>query len=114
MALWAQAPSAEWVMRQAQERDTGRDSRAEMRMRLVDRQGRMRERTLILLSKKGTGGKGDRTLVRFTYPNDIKNTGLLVWEHLKQTTSGSCICRRSAAYDASLGRRSRRASRAAT
>jgi hypothetical protein len=35
---------------------------------------------LILLTKKGTGSTGDRTLVRFTYPNDIKNTGLLVWE----------------------------------
>src|SRR5919107_709571 len=34
-------------------------------MRLYDRQGRVRERTLI----------------RFTYPNDIRNTGFLVWEH---------------------------------
>ena len=36
---------------------------------------------MTLLVKQGSGGAGDRTLVRFLYPNDIKNTGLLVWEH---------------------------------
>jgi hypothetical protein len=50
-------------------------------MRLFDRQGRVRERTMMLLTKQGSGAMGDRTLVRFLYPNDIKNTGLLVWEH---------------------------------
>lgn len=63
------------------DRDTGRDSRAEMRMRLFDRQGRIRERALTLLTLQGGGGAGDRTLVRFSYPNDIKGTGLLVWAH---------------------------------
>lgn len=75
------APSAEAVARMVQDRDTGRDSRAEMRMRLYDRQGRARERTMIFLRLRGRGGGGDKTLVRFTYPNDIKNTALLVWEH---------------------------------
>ena len=74
-------PTPEQVARQVQDRDTGRDSRAEMRMRLFDRQGRVRERTLQLLALRGVKGTGDRTLVRFLYPNDIKNTGLLVWEH---------------------------------
>ena len=50
-------------------------------MRLHDRQGRVRERVLTLLGLRGTGAAGDKTLVRFLYPNDIKNTGLLVWEH---------------------------------
>jgi hypothetical protein len=63
------------------DRDVGRDSRAEMRMRLFDRQGRVRERAMTLLTLQGTGKAGDRTLVRFSYPNDIKGTGLLVWEH---------------------------------
>jgi hypothetical protein len=63
------------------DRDIGRDSRAEMRMRVFDRQGRVRERVLTLLALQGTGKTGDRTLVRFSYPNDIKGTGLLVWEH---------------------------------
>ena len=71
----------EWVARQVEDRDTGRDSRAELRMRLYDRQGRVRERVLSLLSRRGTGKTGDRTLIRFSYPNDIRNTAFLVWEH---------------------------------
>jgi hypothetical protein len=50
-------------------------------MRLFDRQGRVRERTLTLLTLRGSNGAGDKTLVRFLSPADIKNTGLLVWEH---------------------------------
>ena len=73
--------NADWVARQIQDRDTGRDSRAELRMRLYDRQGRVRERAMTLLSLRGANGAGDRTLIRFTYPNDIRNTGFLVWEH---------------------------------
>ena len=73
-----------WLARQVEDRDTGADSRLTMRMRLFDRRGRVRERTLTLLALRGGPGKpvdGDRTLVRFTYPNDIENTGFLVWEH---------------------------------
>ena len=77
----AQQGSPEWVARQVQDRDTGRDSRAEMKMRLFDRRGRVRERALILTTLQGTSGKGDRSLIRFTYPNDIRNTAFLVWEH---------------------------------
>src|SRR5688500_7856168 len=74
-------PTAEWVARQIQARETGRDSRAELRMRLHDRQGRVRERALTLLTLRGAKGSGDRTLIRFTYPNDIRDTAFLVWEH---------------------------------
>jgi hypothetical protein len=77
----AAANTPDWVARQIEARDTGRDSRAEMRMRLYDRHGRVRERSMTLLARRGTGGDGDKTLVRFTYPNDIKNTAFLVWEH---------------------------------
>ena len=73
--------TAEWVARQVRERNTGRDSRAELRMRLYDRQGRVRERQLTMLQLRGAKDKGDRALIRFTYPNDIRNTGFLVWEH---------------------------------
>jgi hypothetical protein len=62
------------------QRDTGRDSRLAMQMRLFDRQGRARERTLSVQGLRGQGGGGDRLLVRFTYPNDIAGTGFLVWE----------------------------------
>ena len=48
-------------------------------MRLFDRAGRARERALTIHSLRM--GSGDRTLLRFSYPNDIKGTGFLVWEH---------------------------------
>lgn len=75
------SPTAERVVRLAQDRDTGRDSVAEMRMRLFDRQGRPRERAMTLWSRRGSGATGDRTLLRFSAPADIRHTGLLVWEH---------------------------------
>jgi hypothetical protein len=79
--LSAQTLTPEAVARQVRDRDTGRDSRAESRMRLFDRQGRVRERVMTLATLRGTGGAGDRTLVRFTSPNDIRGTSFLVWEH---------------------------------
>jgi hypothetical protein len=68
------------VARQVDGRDTGKDSRMTMAMRLVDRQGRGRERTLSVRALRGHGAVGDRVLVRFTYPTDIAGTGFLVWE----------------------------------
>jgi hypothetical protein len=87
-SLSAQKPAAivetpEWVARQIDERDTGRDARIAMTMRLYDRRGRVRERSLVLTSMRATGKIGDRILVRFLSPGDIKGTGLLVWEHPK-------------------------------
>ena len=74
-----QPPTAEQIARNVQDRDTGRDSRAELRMRLFDRRGRARDRALALLTLRRA--EGDRSLIRFTYPNDIRGTGFLVWEH---------------------------------
>lgn len=77
-------PTGDWVARQADARDTGRDAIIEMRMRLFDRQGRQRERLLELRGlrseKPGSDGIADRSLIRFSYPNDIKGTALLVLE----------------------------------
>lgn len=73
----------DWVARRIDTRDTGRDMRASMRMRLFDRQGRVRERALTLLAIKGGPGRpvpADRSLIRFTEPADIRGTGFLVWE----------------------------------
>jgi len=76
------AVTGDWVARHVQDRDTGRDSRATLQLTLYDRHGRARERTLTLLSKRGTGEQpGDRILTRFSYPDDIKGTSFLVWEH---------------------------------
>jgi hypothetical protein len=72
--------TADAIARRVDERDTGRDSRLTMTMRLFDRQGRARERALTVLGLRGQGGTGDRVLVRFSYPNDIAGTGFLVWE----------------------------------
>lgn len=82
----AQSPtpgSADWVARQIHDRDTGRDSRFEMRMRMFDKQDRVRERHLRLAGLRGTekGERADRLLIRFLFPNDIKGTGFLVLEH---------------------------------
>ena len=77
------APTGEWVARKAEDRETGRDSRLAIRMRLFDRQGRVSERRMTLLAMRGGPGRpvpGDRTLIRFSYPNDIKGTAFLVWE----------------------------------
>ncbi len=83
--------TAEQIARRVQDRDTGRDSRAEMRMKLFDRHDRARERALSIVTLRGrdnpgaarTAPDGDRLLIRFTYPNDIRGTGFLVWEHPK-------------------------------
>ena len=72
-----------WLARRVEDRDTGRDARIAMRMRLFDRQGRVRERALSVSSLRGGPGRplpGDRSLVRFTHPADIKGTAFLVWE----------------------------------
>ena len=77
------------VARRIQDRDTGRDSQFTMRMKLADRHGRIRERVLEVATLRGRGAPGaaasapdgDRRLIRFSYPNDIRGTGFLVWEH---------------------------------
>jgi hypothetical protein len=84
-----QAMTADEIARRVQDRDTGRDSRSTLRMKLFDRHGRARERVLTLLSLRGRGSPGapatspdgDRLLIRFTYPADIRGTSFLVWEH---------------------------------
>jgi hypothetical protein len=84
-----QAETAEWVARQVDKRDVGRDGSFQLKMRLYDRQERLRERELTIQTMRpraGSGGSkpagdGDRMLIRFTYPNDIRGTAFLVWEH---------------------------------
>lgn len=81
--------SADAVARRIQDRDVGRDSRVTMRMKLADRHGRIRERVLDVATLRGRGAPGaaagapdgDRRLVRFNYPHDIRGTSFLVWEH---------------------------------
>ena len=84
-----QSLTADQIARRVQERDIGRDSRAVLRMELFDRRERARERALTLVTLRGrdapgapkTAPDGDRLLIRFTYPNDIRGTSFLVWKH---------------------------------
>ena len=77
------------VAKRIQDRDTGTDSRFTMRMKLADRHGRVRERVLDVATLRGREAPGaapgapdgDRRLIRFSYPNDIRGTSFLVWEH---------------------------------
>jgi hypothetical protein len=81
--------TADAIARRIQDRDTGRDSRFTMRMKLADRHGRIRERVLDVATLRGREAPGaapgapdgDRRLIRFNYPNDIRGTSFLVWEH---------------------------------
>jgi len=90
LALLAALPSgavrpaitAEQIARAVQDRDTGRDSTAGLRMKLFDRRGRVRDRAMTVLTLRRTAG--DRTLIRFSYPNDIRGTAFLVWEHPRE------------------------------
>jgi hypothetical protein len=83
------ALTADQIARRIQDREAGRDSRADLRMKLFDRRDRARERALTLLTLRGreapgapkTAPDGDRLLIRFTYPNDIRGTSFLVWKH---------------------------------
>jgi hypothetical protein len=85
----SQRLSAEAVARRVQDRNTGRDSRMTFRMRLFDRHNRVRERVMTVAGLRGkdapgaapSAPEGDRLLIRFTYPNDIRGTSFLVWEH---------------------------------
>ena len=76
--------TADDIARRVQDRDTGRDSRSTLRMKLFDRHGRARERALTMMSMRGGQAgapDGDSLLIRFTYPADLKGTSFLVWEH---------------------------------
>jgi hypothetical protein len=83
--------TADRIARRVQDRDAGRDSRADLRMKLFDRRDRVRERALTMVTLRGreapgapsTAPDGDRLLIRFTYPNDIRGTSFLVWKHPK-------------------------------
>jgi hypothetical protein len=66
---------------EAEERDSGWvDQRADLRMVLRDRQGRERERTLSVDTLE-IRGDGDKSLLVFDSPRDIKGTALLTWSH---------------------------------
>jgi hypothetical protein len=76
------APDGRAVAELVRDRDQGRDARLDMRMRVVDPRGGVRERRFTLQLLRGAANE-DRGLIRFTQPADIKGTSLLVWKHAK-------------------------------
>jgi hypothetical protein len=95
-------PSGEWLARQVEDRDTGRDGRVTFKMRLFDRQDRVRERALTVVSKKFAAG--DKSLTRFTHPADIAGTGFLVWQHKSAPGAAKAEADERFLYLPSLGR----------
>ena len=79
------SPTAEWVARQAQDRDTGRDSRMSMRMKLFDRHGRVRACAHDRGAPRPGAGIGIRRRSpadRFTHQT-TSAARAFVWEHPK-------------------------------
>ena len=82
--------TADQIARHVQDRDTGRDSRAKHAHEAV-RPPRPRPRAGPDPASRSAAARrparrpaapdGDRLLIRFTYPNDIRGTAFLVWEH---------------------------------
>jgi hypothetical protein len=68
-----------WVAQKVDEREKGEDASLQMDMVLIDKKGRERERRLFIIRKDFDGN--DKLLLKFTYPNDIRGTSFLVWEH---------------------------------
>ncbi len=60
------------------------DSKATMTMTLFNAAGQQSRREMLTLSLE-VQDDGDKTLITFQYPRDIKGTGLLTYEHIQTT-----------------------------
>ena len=93
---------ADWVARQIDERDTGRDSRLEMTMRLFDRQGRVRERVAHRhLAPSARHARRSRARPLHSPPTTSRAPASSSGSIPPPKTSAFSICRRSAASAAS-------------
>ena len=81
-AAAAAGPDGRSIAEQIRDRDQGHDARFDVRMRMFDSRGAVRERRFTLMLMRASRGE-DRALIRFSQPTDIKGTGLLVWKHAK-------------------------------
>ena len=68
-----------WVAQRIDQRERGDDVSVHMDMTLIDKRGSERQRKLFIIRKDFDGN--DKLLLKFSYPNDIKGTSFLVWEH---------------------------------
>lgn len=67
------------IMLRVDERPDGDDRKSTMRMTLINKRGRTRERTVLSMSKEY--GKDSKSLIYFQAPADVKGTGFLQYEY---------------------------------
>ena len=67
------------IMIKIDERPEGDDQKAIMKMTLINKRGKTRERSVLMYSKKY--GKDSKSLMYFQSPADVKGTGFLAWEY---------------------------------
>jgi len=67
------------VMVKAEERPEGDDQRSIMKMTLINKRGKTRERSVLMYSRKY--GKDSKSLMYFQSPGDVKGTGFLAWDY---------------------------------
>lgn len=71
--------TGEEIMQRASDIETPDTAMAKLKMTLINRRGKTRERVLVSFSKKY--GDDTKSLIRFKEPADVRGTGFLHWEH---------------------------------
>lgn len=73
------------IAREADRRGAGfGDMQANLRMVLISKRGETSERELRMQVLEGEGDEGDKSLVIFETPRDVRGTALLTWSHKNQ------------------------------
>ncbi len=67
------------IMKLVDTRDDGDDLIQNMKQRLIDRRGNVREREMVSLRKDY--GKDSKSITYFLAPSNIRDTGLLTWDY---------------------------------
>jgi hypothetical protein len=75
------APNAKDIMHQVAETRKLDGSEAVVKMKLIDKGGKARERELSMATKAYDGGKTEKRIYRFLAPTDVKGTGVLVFDY---------------------------------
>ena len=81
MALAVETPdlTGRNIALQVKERPDGEDSKGTMRMTLINKRGKTRERVVLSMSRDY--GKDSKTIMVFKSPPDVKGTGFLQYEY---------------------------------
>jgi len=77
--VYSEEPSGLEIMQMVDARDDGNDLIQNMKQRLIDRRGNVREREMISLRKDY--GKDSKSITYFLAPSNIRDTALLTWDY---------------------------------